>query len=197
MNHPGGTATAGIILSGSGRRGRAAQDLDEVTLRAVMSCGNTETRQSMHVAGHPGRRLQRHAPERPRRRAETPPSPPVNDPALIGHRRSFQNRLPRHSQFLLRRWTTVDLLWHQYRTQKHDSAPPIPRHQTEHDETCPCTPRRSRLRLCRILNLDGSRLCGNRNHSRNLSASQQPWKPKSELRSLRSTPSCQSTRWVI
>ncbi|KAJ4989990.1 hypothetical protein SVAN01_04453 [Stagonosporopsis vannaccii] len=90
VNHSGGTATAGIILSGSGRHGRAAQGLDEVTLQSVMSCGNTETRQRMRVAGHPGRRLQQRAPDCPGRRAENAPSPPFDKSVLIGHRRSFQ-----------------------------------------------------------------------------------------------------------
>ncbi|KAF9696132.1 hypothetical protein EKO04_005912 [Ascochyta lentis] len=49
-----GTATACIILSGAWLAGRAAQSLDEATVRSMMLSGNTETRQRMGVAGNPG-----------------------------------------------------------------------------------------------------------------------------------------------
>jgi hypothetical protein len=59
VNHSGGTATACIILSGSGLAGRAAQSLDEVTLRSVMFSGDTETRQRLCVTGSPLEQIQR------------------------------------------------------------------------------------------------------------------------------------------
>ena len=208
VNHSGGTATACIILSGSRRAGRAAQSLDEVTVRSVMFSGNTETRQRMCVAGNPGANLPMCSKSVPQTGCAGPQLVEKTRREIVRcrfvHCCSICSDWPPpflpeltatplwvSSSNCPERWTICCGTNIEHRNTIRSANTPAP--DSTLRDVLLCT-RRPAQRHHRILTSDGNRLCGTRTYPRILYASQQPWKLRSEPRSLASTPSCQSTR---